>query len=119
VQRATRAVFPPGEAREDWTIIRALSDTLGKTLPYDDVSAVRRRMASINPVFYGLNDVVAAKWEDFGQSGGQSGEMTDVAFQSPIGNFYMTDPISRASVTMAACTRAVLGQAETLTGTDG
>ncbi|MDA0652338.1 MAG: NADH-quinone oxidoreductase subunit NuoG [Proteobacteria bacterium] len=115
VQRAARAVFPPGEAREDWTIIRALSDTLGKTLPYDDVSAVRRRMASINPVFYGLNDVAAAKWEDFGQSG----EMADAAFQSSIENFYMTDPISRASVTMAACTRAVLGQAENLTGTDG
>ena len=114
VQRAARAVFPPGEAREDWTIIRALSDALGKTLPYDDVSAVRRRMASIDPVFYGLDNVAAAKWEDFGQSG----EMNDAAFKSPIENFYMTDPISRASVTMAECTRAVLGQAEILTGTD-
>ena len=115
VQRTNRAVFPPGEAREDWTIIRALSDVLGKTLPYDDVSAVRRRMAAIDPVFYGLNDVAAATWEDFGQSG----EMNEAAFTSPIGNFYMTDPISRASVTMADCTRAVLGQAENMTGTDG
>ena len=115
VQRTNRAVFPPGEAREDWTIIRALSDALGKALPYDDVSAVRRRMAAIDPVFYGLNDVATAKWEDFGQSG----EMHDAAFKSPIENFYMTDPISRASVTMADCTRAVLGQAENMTGTDG
>ncbi len=115
VQRTTRAVFPPGEAREDWTIIRALSDALGETLPYDDVSAVRRRMASIDPVFYGLNDVAAASWEDFGQAG----EMHDAAFKSPIENFYMTDPISRVSATMAECTRAVLGQAENLTGTDG
>jgi NADH-quinone oxidoreductase subunit G len=115
VQRATRAVFPPGEAREDWTIIRALSDALGKTLPYDDVSAVRRRIASINPIFYGLNDVATARWEDFGQSG----ELTDTAFRSPIENFYMTDPISRASLTMAECARTIVGQAEDLTGTDG
>jgi len=45
--------------------------------------------------------------------------MHDAAFKSPIENFYMTDPISRASVTMADCTRAVLGQAENMTGTDG
>ena len=115
VQRTTRAVFPPGEAREDWTIIRALSDAVGKTLPYDDVSAVRRRMASINSVFYGLNDAATAKWEDFGNTG----DMTDTAFRSPIENFYMTDPISRASQTMAECARAVLGRAEDLTGTDG
>ncbi len=72
-------------------------------------------MASIDPVFYGLNDVAAASWEDFGQAG----EMNDAAFKSPIENFYMTDPISRVSATMAECTRAVLGQAENLTGTDG
>ena len=115
VQRTARAVFPPGDAREDWTIIRALSDTLGKTLPYDDASAVRRRMAALNPVFYGLNDVATVIWEDFGQSG----DMDDAPFKSPMDNFYMTDPISRASATMAECTRAVLGQADNLTGTDG
>jgi len=115
VQRTARAVFPPGDAREDWTIIRALSDALGQTLPYDDLNAVRRRMAAINPVFYGLNGVEAAKWADFGQAG----EMTDAPFRSPIENFYMTDPISRASLTMAECTRAFLGHVQESTGTDG
>jgi len=115
VQRTARAIFPPGDAREDWTIIRALSDALGKTLPYDDVSGVRRRMAALNPVFYGLNDVATVIWEDFGQSG----EMGEAPFKSPIGNFYMTDPISRASATMAECTRAANGQAEDLMATDG
>ncbi|MHA1108285.1 MAG: NADH-quinone oxidoreductase subunit NuoG, partial [Alphaproteobacteria bacterium] len=47
VQRTRLAVFPPGDAREDWTILRALSDRLGCTLPYDDVAALRRRMAEI------------------------------------------------------------------------
>ena len=72
-------------------------------------------MATIDPVFYGLNDVAAAKWESFGSSG----DMADAPFETPIENFYMTDPISRASQTMAACTRAILGQSEHSTGTDG
>lgn len=115
VQRTTRAVFPPGDAREDWTIIRALSDAVGHTLPYDDVNALRRRMAAINPIFYGVNDVQAATWEDFGGTG----EMNDAPFVPSIENFYMTDPISRASPTMAACTRDLLGRGQGLTGTDG
>ncbi|MDC0033900.1 hypothetical protein OAJ57_05000, partial [Alphaproteobacteria bacterium] len=58
---------------------------------------------------------VTARWEEFGQYG----DMMDAAFESSVKNFYMTDPISRASVTMAECTRAVLGQSENLTGNDG
>jgi NADH-quinone oxidoreductase subunit G len=72
-------------------------------------------MAAINPVFYGLNDVASADWGEFGQLG----EMGETAFKSPIDNFYMTDPISRASLTMAACTRAQLGSTDNMTGTDG
>lgn len=115
VQRTTRAVFPPGEAREDWTILRALSDVLGCTLPYDDVSALRRRMATVNPVFYGLDDIKAAEWSEFGTDS----SVGDAAFVSPIENFYMTDPISRASETMAECTRAILDAETNKTGTDG
>ena len=115
VQRTTRAVFPPGDAREDWTILRALSATLGVTLPYDDVSAVRRRMATVSAAFYGLNDIKSAEWAGFGEDGA----LDEAAFVSPIGNFYMTDPISRASETMAECTRAILDSGSNKTGTDG
>ncbi len=115
VQRTRLAVFPPGDAREDWTILRALSDRLGCTLPYDDLAALRRRMAEINPVFDEPGIVAPASWGAFGQAGSMDG----APFASPIGNFYMTDPISRASVTMAECTRVHHGAGAGKTGTDG
>jgi len=115
VQQASIAVFPPGEAREDWTIIRALSAVTGHQLPYDNLAQVRQRMTAINPVFAGDGEPGTVAWGDFGdraepQAGG---------FASPVGNFYMTDPISRASQTMAACTEALLNDTKGKTGTDG
>jgi NADH-quinone oxidoreductase subunit G len=115
VQRTRRAVFPPGEAREDWTILRALSDALGKRLPYDDIGALRRRMIDVNAVFAKQDSVSRAAWEPFGEQG----EMDAAPFVSSIGNFYMTDPICRASKTMADCVRELLGGARGMTGTDG
>ena len=115
VQRSVRAVFPPGDAREDWTIIRALSDVLGKKLPYDDVGAVRRCMANVNPAFLALNDIAEIEWGQFGELG----KISEQTFACPIENYYMTDPISRASDTMAACTRAVIDREEELVGTGG
>ncbi|HAD86163.1 MAG TPA: NADH-quinone oxidoreductase subunit G, partial [Rhodospirillaceae bacterium] len=98
VQRGQLAVFPPGEAREDWKIVRALSDVLGQTLPYNTLAEVRQGLVKANPVFQGIDDIQAAEWGEFGATGGVSG-----AFTYPIANFYMTDPISRASATMAEC----------------
>jgi NADH-quinone oxidoreductase subunit G len=114
VQRGRRATFPPGDAREDWSILRALSDVLGKTLPYDNLGQVRARMAEVAPVLDQLDIVEASDWIGFGQAG----SMDDAAFATPITNFHMTDPISRASATMAACTESFAGTAEK-TGTDG
>ena len=51
VQRGFTAVYPPGEAREDWTILRAFSAVVGKTLPYDTIEALRARLEQVNPVF--------------------------------------------------------------------
>ena len=115
VQRGWRAVFPPGDAREDWAIIRALSDVLGCTLPYDSIAAVRRHMAKANGVFETLDEPVSGDWGAFGAEG----SLDDAPFDCPIANFYMTDPISRASETMAECTRVVLDGDTTRTGTDG
>ena len=106
VQRALRAVFPPGDAREDWTIVRALSEKLGKMLPYDNLAQVRARMSFINPVFAGVDKVQPADWKAFGTAGAVSAS----GFDYPVKNYYMTDPISRASRTMAQCTEEfVLG----------
>jgi NADH-quinone oxidoreductase subunit G len=100
-QRTKLAVFPPGEAREDWTIIRALSDALGHTLPYDTPAAVRTCLTAKSPVFSAIDRIVPAQWGPFGAEG----PMDPAPFKSPVANFYMTDPISRASHIMAQCTQ--------------
>ncbi len=99
VQRGRRAVFPPGDAREDWTILRALSERLGKTLPYDTLDQVRVRLAAVNHAFAAVDQQQAGGWGSFGTPGAT----TDAALVSPVDNFYMTCPISRASRTMAEC----------------
>ncbi len=114
-QRARLAHFPPGEAREDWKILRALSDVLGHTLPYDTLEAVRARMAAASPVFASLEAVTPAAWGPFGAAG----EVGSAAFKTPIDNFHMTDPISRASETMAKCVAELAAARGGKTGTDG
>ena len=107
-QRALRAVFPPGEAKEDWAIIRALSERVGKKLPYDNLSQVRQRMLEVNPIFSKVNKLIEAGWGEFGNRG----DIQDGEFIQPIENFYMTDVISRASATMAECTEVALEKKE-------
>ena len=110
VQLAFRAGYPPGDAREDWTILRALSERLGKTLPYDTLGQVRARLVAVNKSFAALDRQEAGAWGGFGRPG----NLSEAPFVSPIANFYMTCPISRASKTMAECiaSRAQLMAAE-------
>ncbi|MFO0997146.1 MAG: NADH-quinone oxidoreductase subunit NuoG [Alphaproteobacteria bacterium] len=115
VQRAQLATFPPGDAREDWKILRALSDALGHRLPFDTIEALRRHMVEAHPVFASLDTAGTASWGPFGEDG----PVDPTPFTYPIGNFYMTDPISRSSETMARCT-AEIGQGQgRKTGTHG
>ena len=107
VQHAKVAVFPPGDAREDWTILRAFSQQIGKRLPFDDLHQLRRKLAEDHPVFAAVDTLQAAEWQPFGNDG----EMGSTAFASPIETFYMTDPISRASITMAKCLDEIEGRA--------
>jgi len=104
VQQARLAAFPLGEAREDWKILRALSAQLGHTLPYDTLTQVRSRMAQLNPVFATVDMLTAAPWATFGRDG----SLAAMPFVSSIENYYMTDPISRASATMAKCTESFI-----------
>jgi NADH-quinone oxidoreductase subunit G len=99
VQRARLAIFPPGDAREDWTILRALSAVLGKTLPYDDAVALRAALVETNAIFARTDTVATAPWEEFGFAG----KLASAPFQSSVNDFYLTDPICRASETMAKC----------------
>jgi NADH-quinone oxidoreductase subunit G len=116
VQLAEAAVFPPGEAREDWAIVRALSEALGRRLPFDSLEQLRARMVEAHPTFRVIDAVAPAAWGPFGTPG-----PTDdgAPFASPIANFYMTDPISRASVTMAQCAELYVAPQRQKTGTHG
>jgi NADH-quinone oxidoreductase subunit G len=102
VQAAKQALFPPGDAREDWKIIRALSEVAGKTLPYDHLPQVRRRLVKENAIFGGYDKTAPAPWKPFGKEG----KCDKAPFTLPIDDFYQTDPISRASRTMRKCTEA-------------
>ena len=104
VQMARRAVFPPGDAREDWTILRALSNVLGQTLPYDNIGDLRNAVYTTCPHMREIDEAPSAAMGD----AGKPGKMGSDAFVSPVENFYITDPISRASETMAECTRVIL-----------
>jgi len=110
VQVGRRAGYPPGDAREDWAILRALSERLGKTLPYDTLHQVRARLVAVNKVFAAIDQQVPGAWGTFGTPGAT----TDAPLTSAVANFYMTCPISRASKTMADCmaSRAHLMAAE-------
>ncbi|MBT5037043.1 MAG: NADH-quinone oxidoreductase subunit G [Rhodospirillaceae bacterium] len=115
VQRTRRAIFPPGEAREDWTILRAFSEVLGNTLPFDRLGDVRARMAKISTSFETVDSVTPAAWDDFGTTGDLSGG----AFSGAVDDFYLTDVISRASHTMAQCSGLFVTGQQGKTGTDG
>ncbi len=113
VQQARLVVYPPGEAREDWKIIRAFSETVGHRLPYDSLHEVRRRLVEVNPLFGAADQLQPAAWGKFGTV---RGKLEAAPFESPVRNFYMTDPISRASVTMAKCVEEILGAGEAGSG---
>ena len=116
VQVADFAVHPPGEAREDWKILRALSGALGQTLPYDDLDALRARMKDV------VEDIDMADVPRPGDLGDVAdGAVGDQPFAPAFGDYYLTNPIARASETMAKCSQLYSvgkGGAEA-TGTDG
>ena len=101
VQMGFRAVFPKGEGREDWSIFRALSERLGKTLPYDTLAQLRAKLFADHPTL-GQIDYAPAGTADLGAIGGE-GALSDAPFASPIKVFHLTNPVARASVTMAQC----------------
>jgi len=115
VQLARQAAQPPGDAREDWTIIRALSDVVDGGLSFNTLGDVRARLVEVNPLFDQIGEVVPAPWEAFGEPGAMSSE----PLASPVSNYYMTCPISRASETMAECSREFVRDGSERTGTDG
>ena len=103
VQMGNRAGFAPGEAREEWAIIRALSDVLGKKLPFDSLSALRKNLYAAYPHFDALDEIAAGSPDDIATLAKKPVSMSKSGFASPIKDFYLTNPIARASAVMAEC----------------
>jgi NADH-quinone oxidoreductase subunit G len=110
VQMANRAAFPPGEAREDWAIIRALSEVMGKRLPYDSLAALRQAMFKAVPHLMRVDRIGPGKADDIKALAAKGGSVEKAPFQSSVEDFYLTNPIARASAVMAECSRLASGQ---------
>ncbi|MDQ4420001.1 NADH-quinone oxidoreductase subunit NuoG [Sphingobium sp. DEHP117] len=102
VQRSDKAVFAPGDAREDWAILRALSQVMGKTLPFDSFADLRAKMFADVPAL-ATEGLVNYGWSAPKLPTGASGE-----FGSPIKDYYLTNAICRASPTMQRCSAELL-----------
>lgn len=114
-QRTDKAVFAPGDAREDWTIFRALSDVVGKTLPYNNLTELRARIAKDVKGFNDIDVLGDNQWGEFGTKG----DITTTEMPTVITNFYHTNPIARASQIMSDCIEARTELVEEATGTHG
>jgi NADH-quinone oxidoreductase subunit G len=114
-QRGRLAVFPPGEAKEDWKILRALSEVLGRTVPLNTLGEVRARMVEIAPQLAEPDVIRLAPWRTFGRKG----KLDQAPFVAPIEDFYRTDPISRSSAVMAECSALHALISEAATGIHG
>jgi NADH-quinone oxidoreductase subunit G len=98
VQRGERAVFPPGDAREDWSIFRALSEVMGEKLPFDSLDQLRAAMAQAVPAL-GQERLAGYEWNPPSLPDKPTAEVADY----PIKDFYLTNAICRASPTMQRC----------------
>ncbi|WP_275790612.1 NADH-quinone oxidoreductase subunit NuoG [Pararhizobium gei] len=103
VQMGNRAGFAPGDAREDWAILRALSDVLGKRLPFDSLTQLRAKLYAAYPHFAEIDAIAPGVSGEIAALAQKAGEMGKSVFASPVKDFYLTNPIARASAVMAEC----------------
>jgi NADH-quinone oxidoreductase subunit G len=107
---AGRSVFPPGDAREDWAVLRALSDVLGHRLPYDSLGALRSALFKAHPHLQRIDQIAPGAPGDIAALAALSGTPGKAAFRSPVGDYYLTNPIARASAVMGECSALASGK---------
>jgi len=110
VQMAARASFPPGDAREDWAILRALSDVLGSRLSYDSLAQLRTAMFKEHPHLQRVDHIEGGNAADIEKLAGLGGSADKAPFVSAVDDFYLTNAIARASAVMAECSVIAEGQ---------
>jgi len=106
VQMAGRATSPKGDAKEDWAILRALSAKVDRVLPYDSLEALRLKLMADHPTFMSLDTAPGRAVFDAADLG-KKGALSSAPFKNPIEDFYMTNPIARASNVMAECSAVI------------
>jgi NADH-quinone oxidoreductase subunit G len=116
VQMAARAAFPPGDAREDWAILRALSDHLGARLPYDSLAQLRQAVYAAHPHLQRIGTVTPGDGADLRRLAQLPGTPDKAPFVSVIDDFYLSNPIARASAVMAEC--SALAERRTMTAAE-
>jgi NADH-quinone oxidoreductase subunit G len=119
-QMTARAVFPPGEAREDWKIVRALSGALGQALPFNTAAELRAKMCAACPHLALIDQILAADTGAIEKLAAQgAGKTGRERFGEAITDFYLTNPIARASEIMASLSAMHATSADEATGTHG
>src|SRR6185369_12493049 len=116
VQIGNRAAFPPGDAREDWAILRALSEALGNKLPYDSLGELRKAVFAVHPHMQKIDQIAPGNAADIGKLAKLGGTADKAALTSSVADFYFTNPIARASAIMAEC--SALASAATKTAAE-
>ena len=112
VQMAERAAFPPGDAREDWAILRALSAALDKTLPFDSLAGLRRELYAAHPHMMRIGEIAPGNAADIAKLAKLGGSPDKAAFKPAVADFYLTNAIARASAVMAECSALAAASAK-------
>ncbi len=110
VQLSPRAAFPPGDAREDWAILRALSGAIGQTLPFNSLAQLRKALYAAVPQMARLDQIEAGDSGDIAKLAAAGGAPSSAPFRNAIQDFYLTNPIARASAVMAECSALANGR---------
>jgi NADH-quinone oxidoreductase subunit G len=107
-QLALRAGFAPGEAKENWAVLRALSAELGQTLPWDSLAALRSALVKAHPHLARIDEVAENTWTPLPVKA-----PAKATFRNAIKDFYLTNPVARASQVMAELSAMAKARAET------
>jgi NADH-quinone oxidoreductase subunit G len=110
VQLTRRAAFPPGQARDDWAIIRAMSDVLGQRLPFDSLVELRAMLYADHPHFARVGEIAPGSPDGGRALAGRDAQTEATPFGLAIADFYLTNPIARASAIMAECSALAAGR---------
>ena len=109
VQITNRAVFPPGDAKEDWAIVRALSGAIGQALPFGSLAQLRAALYADFPHLARIDQISTGSIADVAKLAKAGIKTKSAPYASPVADFYLSNPIARASAVMGECAAMAAG----------